>query len=69
MLNRIGGGLVGFVLGFVSAVVAGLALGEVFNISQAEGAYAMGLFFFWGPAAGLLGAVLGAIRGLRRARP
>lgn len=68
MLNRIGGGLAGFVLGFVGAIVAGLALGEAFNISQAEGAYAMGLFFFWGPAAGLLGAVLGAIRGLRRRR-
>ena len=50
----------GFLLGGLSAGVIGFSLPEVISISQAEGAYAMGVAFFWVP----LGAVVGAVAGL-----
>jgi hypothetical protein len=50
----------GFVLGAAIALGIGLLLPMVTTVSQAEGAYAMGVVFFMMPA----GAVLGALAGL-----
>jgi hypothetical protein len=50
----------GFVLGAALAFGIGILLPEVMTISQAEGAYAMGVMFFWVP----VGAVTGAMTGL-----
>lgn len=50
----------GFVLGAAIALGIGLSLPMVTTVSQAEGAYAMGVVFFMMPA----GAILGAIAGL-----
>ena len=50
----------GFVLGVAIALGIGLLLPMVTTVSQAEGAYAMGVVFFMMPA----GAVLGALAGL-----
>lgn len=49
----------GFVLGAAIALGIGLLLPMVTTVSQAEGAYAMGVVFFMMPA----GAVLGALAG------
>ncbi len=58
-------GLGGFLAGGLLAGVAGFALPAVVPISQAEGAYAMGVAFFWVPLGAVLGLVAGVIRGLR----
>jgi hypothetical protein len=50
----------GFVLGGLCAGVIGISLPEIITISQAEGAYAMGVAFFWVP----LGAITGALTAL-----
>ncbi|GAB1480147.1 hypothetical protein MASR2M74_27220 [Paracoccaceae bacterium] len=50
----------GFVLGAALALGIGVALPMITPVSQAEGAYAMGVVFFMMPA----GAVLGALTGL-----
>ncbi len=51
----------GFVLGAGLTFVIGMALPEVAPISQAEGAYAMGVAFFWTPLGAVIGAIAGAI--------
>lgn len=51
--------LAGLVLGYIAVAVAGIGLASVAPISQAEGAYMMGVFFFWGPIGALIGAVTG----------
>lgn len=54
-------GLVGgAMLGGALALGIGTALPEIITVSQREGAYAMGVVFFWIP----LGLVAGAIAGL-----
>ena len=50
----------GFVLGAAIALGIGLLLPMMTAVSQAEGAYAMGVVFFMMPA----GAALGALAGL-----
>lgn len=55
--------VLGFVSGFVASAAAGLGLSAVVPISQAEGAYAMQVFFFWAPLGGALGAVAGFVLG------
>lgn len=57
--------IAGFVIGFVAVALAGIALADIARISQAEGAYMMGVFFFWAP----LGGGVGAITGFLFARP
>lgn len=63
-------GLIVFVLGgIVSALLAGivaLTLGEVFGVSQMEGAFAMGVVFTIMPAAGFLGGLFFAIWAARQ---
>ena len=50
----------GFFLGAGLALGIGVALPKIISVSQAVGAYAMGVVFFWMPA----GAILGALAGL-----
>ena len=63
-MRRLLWALAGLVLGAGGVLLAGIALPYVTPISQAEGAYAMGLVFFWMPAAAILGAVAGIVWGV-----
>ncbi len=56
--------LAGFLLGGLLALGIGVALPYLIPISQPEGAYAMGVVFFWVPAGAILGAVAGLIWGV-----
>jgi len=53
--------IAGLVAGAAVTLGIGLLLPEILTISQAEGAYAMGLVFFWMPVGGVLGAICGAL--------
>lgn len=64
-MRRVMGALLGFLIGGAVVLTIGIALPKVVTISQIEGAYAMGLVFFWMP----LGAVIGGIAGLILAKP
>ena len=57
-------GVGGFLAGGLTAAVVGIALPEVVPISQAEGAYMMGVAFFWIPLGAVVGGIVGVI--LRR---
>jgi hypothetical protein len=66
--------LAGFIIGAIAG--AALALGlcvaaaEMFSISQMEGAYAMGVAFFYMPLGALIGGIVGAVwMAMRRKRP
>lgn len=61
-LWMLGGGL----LAGLAAAVIGFSLPAFLPISQAEGAYAMGIAFFHVPAATLAGAILGLVLRLSR---
>ncbi len=52
--------VIGFVGGFIAAVVIGAVLFEVFGVSQREGAAAMGLVFVIGPFVACLTALAAA---------
>jgi hypothetical protein len=57
-------GLAGLVLGAgLLVLVAGVIMPALWPVSQAEGAYAMGVIFFMAPAGAVLGAILGALLG------
>lgn len=59
--------LAGLVAGAALVIlVAGVIVPSVWTVSQAEGAYAMGVIFFMAPAGALVGAVIGLIIGLAR---
>lgn len=60
----VGYAMAGLVLGAALAIGLAVAAATLFGISQAEGAYAMQVAFFFTP----LGAVVGLIAGLVRAR-
>ena len=60
------GAVLGLVLGGAATLALGLAAAEVFAIPQAEGAYAMGLAFFWVPLGALAGLIAGAVIAARR---
>ena len=59
-LKVLGGFLLGLIAGAILALAIGIGAAEVFNISQMEGAYMMGVVAFWMPAGALLGAIAGA---------
>jgi MFS family permease len=59
-MRGLGWALGGLVLGGAAALALSILAAWLGGISQAEGAYAMGVAFFWVP----LGAVLGAISGV-----
>jgi hypothetical protein len=65
-MRRFGFAALGLVAGGLLAFFVGIGLPEVAAISQAEGAYMMGVMFFWVPLAALFGAILGAILGGKR---
>jgi hypothetical protein len=65
-MRRFGFAVLGLIAGGALAFVGGLALPQVVGISQAEGAYLMGVMFFWVPVAAILGAIAGAIFGGKR---
>lgn len=58
-------GLGGLIAGALITFFGGLVFGEIAHISQAEGAYAMGLAFFWAPIGAILGAGMGLWLALR----
>lgn len=56
--------LAGLVLGAgLMVLVAGVVVPSIWPVSQAEGAYAMGVIFFLAPAGAVLGAILGGLLG------
>jgi hypothetical protein len=65
-MRRFGFAVLGLLAGGALAFVVGIALPEVAAISQAEGAYMMGVMFFWVPLAAIFGAIMGAILGGKR---
>lgn len=64
-MRKLGRGVLGFLGGFLvaSAIALGLcvAAAYAFNITRAEGAYAMGVAFFWMPLGGVIGGIVGAV--------
>lgn len=56
--------VLGFLVGAMITFGVGMSLPSIMSISQAEGAYAMSIAFFWTPAGGVLGAILAVL--LRR---
>lgn len=60
--------VLGFLVGAGLTFACGMALPMVIPISQAEGAYAMGVAFFWTPLGGVLGAIGGVIFSAARRR-
>lgn len=62
LLWCLGGVLAGAALAFA----VGLLLLTFGGVSQAEGAAAMGVMFFYTPAGAILGAVVGLVLGLNR---
>lgn len=61
------GFVVGALLGAFAGVVVGGMLGSLFQVSQMEGAFAMGLFFVIAPLSGLAGGTLLGLSMARRA--
>ncbi len=59
------GVLVGLVVGALVAFGLGLLYLTYGGVSQAEGAAAMGVIFFWTPAGAVVGAILGGVIGAR----
>ena len=53
-----GWAVLGFFGGGILTFAVGMALPMVIRIRQAEGAYAMGVAFFWTPLGAILGAVI-----------
>ena len=64
-MGKFGRGIWGFFAGFLAgaAITLGIcvAAGYLFDISQFEGAYAMGVVFGWMPLGGIVGGMVGAI--------
>ena len=56
-----GWAVAGFFGGGIAVFAIGMALPSVMKIRQAEGAYAMGVAFFWTPLGAVLGAVIGGV--------
>jgi len=61
MGRAIAGFLLGMAGGAALAVALAVAAAWLFDISQMEGAYAMGVAFFYAPLGALVGGVIGAI--------
>jgi hypothetical protein len=59
-------GLAGLILGGAAAVALAVLAAMVAEISQAEGAYAMAVAFFWAPLGAVIGLITGVIVGRRR---
>ncbi|MFN4171939.1 MAG: hypothetical protein ACK4GW_09320 [Pseudorhodobacter sp.] len=57
--------VIGFLAGTLGATALALIAVPLFNISQMEGAYAMGVAFFWVPLGAIAGTIAGAVMGWR----
>jgi len=57
--------IIGFLGGALGAAALALIAVPLFNISQMEGAYAMGVAFFWVPLGAVVGLIAGAVTGWR----
>ena len=66
-MRRIGFSLPGCLISGAAVFALGMALPSVIAISQAEGAYAMGVALVWTPLARLVGAVAGLVLSGERA--
>lgn len=66
MGRRLLWGVIGALGGVALAVGLAVAAAIIFDITQAEGAYAMGVAFFWTPLGALAGAIAGAVFAPRR---
>lgn len=64
-MRRTGWALAGAVLGGAVTVALAVLLATVADISQAEGAYAMGVAFFWVPLGAVVGLIAGIVLGRR----
>jgi hypothetical protein len=64
-MRRLGFAGLGLFAGGLAAFLVGIALPEVVGIPQAEGAYMMGVMFFWVPLTAIAGAIVGAVLGRR----
>lgn len=69
-MRKFGRGVLGFLGGFIAGaaitLAACVAAAYFFDISQVEGAYAMGVIFGWMPLGGIAGGIIGAISALSR---
>jgi MFS family permease len=65
-MRRLGRAILGLLGGGAAAVALAVAAAWLFDISQAEGAYAMAVAFFWVPLGAVAGAVLAAVLPRRR---
>ena len=69
-MRRFGRGLAGAVVGLIGggalAALVASGAGWLFAISQAEGAYAMQVAFFWVPLGAIVGLIVGIMLALRR---
>lgn len=62
-MRRLLWALAGLVGGYAVTLVTVFTAGDLMGVSQAEGAFAMGVAFFWAPLGAVIFAVLGALRG------
>lgn len=60
------GFLGGFILGAAITLGVCIAAAYLFDISQFEGAYSMGVVFGWMPLGGFAGGIFGAVRAMTR---
>jgi ABC-type amino acid transport system permease subunit len=58
----------GLLAGGIAATAISIGAAIVFDISQMEGAYAMGVVFVWVPMGAVVGAIAGAVYGARTGR-
>lgn len=65
-MRRLGWAVLGAIAGAAGAIAVCVAAAWVFDITQAEGAYAMQVAFFWTPLGIVAGAISGALLPHRR---
>lgn len=58
----------GLVGGYIAALFGIFTLGDMLGVSQAEGAFAMGVAFFWAPLCAVVCAIVAAVRAGARKR-
>lgn len=68
-LRVLAGFLIGVIAGAALALALCVAAAEIFSISQMEGAYAMGVAFFYMPLGAVVGGIIGAVWMALRRKP